>query len=120
LDKFFLPGINYYRLKQTDFDGTSTYSQVVKAEQPGDISLINIFYLLDEDAVLINWNAAHDDQIILSVCDLSDRVLQKQSAIVSAGFNQIKMKLSPGLHGMLLLIVDSGESEKYVEKLEVL
>ncbi|GIV35072.1 MAG: hypothetical protein KatS3mg031_2607 [Chitinophagales bacterium] len=38
-----LPGISYYRLKQTDFDGTYTYSRVVSVHFEEEASMVSVF-----------------------------------------------------------------------------
>jgi hypothetical protein len=41
------PGINYYRLKQVDFDGTISYSPIVAVE----INSSNVFYVMPNPAI---------------------------------------------------------------------
>jgi hypothetical protein len=79
-----LPGLSYYRLKQTDFDGKETYSDVVALhrkidESPYPNPVKNILYLdglnFDEDSKLI-------------VTDITGRVMYSSEPTQSLNFQE--------------------------------
>lgn len=43
IDKAYYPSTSYYRLKQVDYNGNYTYSQVIKVETTGGSSLVRVY-----------------------------------------------------------------------------
>lgn len=70
-----MSGVNYYRLRQTDFDGGHTYSHVV-AVQAGKTGGIHIFPSPATEWVKVQPLAAPDEHAVLEVFDLAGRLVK--------------------------------------------
>ncbi len=66
-------GVNYYRLRQTDLNGTSTLSPIVPVEVAAAPPSLSPNPALDH--VAVRWPSAGKEPLILSVIDLMGRVV---------------------------------------------
>lgn len=112
-------GVNYYRLKQTDYDGTYTYSHIVSVSNTGytPSNAWNVFPNPVERGSLIQVvldNQNNNKQIEIIESSTGKRIHQ---ATVEAEYHliQIESSLAPGLY--LLLLHDGAET--YTKKLIV-
>jgi len=87
------PGLNYYRLRQTDLDDTETLSEVisVRFSQAGPDA---VFPVPAQDFALVTWTLPLDGQVWLSLTDLSGRVVMLRQEIAQAGSNRFELDLS--------------------------
>ena len=75
-DVNFAQGINYYRLKQTDFDGKSTYSEVRSVKMDLNVAPVAVYpNPFKTDLSVSVKDASALEEISLSINDLSGRVL---------------------------------------------
>ena len=94
-----LPGLNYYQLRQTDFDGTTDYSHIVAAI----ISLLdpaNIYVF--EDLLHIQLPFSKEKHFELILFDPLGRILKSMSFLHSPGTTH-KIDLGDLPHGLLLV-----------------
>lgn len=90
-------GVNYYRIKQIDFDGTSSYSNVASAVYDGDSRDIAIYPNPATDEVTVS--VIEDMEV--SVMDMMGQVLKK----VSINKDQNTVNLAEFPSGMLIFVV---------------
>lgn len=106
-----LPGISYYRLKQTDFDGSFTYSQIVPVFFSSQASVFQAYVDINRDFQII-FASSERAPAEIRLFDASGRLILQQSNHLQKGKNQIKI-LNPGLaSGMYMLQLQSGHSIK--------
>lgn len=74
LDRSPLPGLSYYRLKQTDFDGQFSYSEVVSVSREREDRPV-VFPNPARDAFQVRWKAGGE----LRLSDLNGRELRRWS-----------------------------------------
>ncbi len=88
-------GINYYRLKQVDEDGSFTYSKVVTVElQPNEQPLV--FYNPSGKTIRIVFSEETGDEILLAIADISGRLVNsirieagiRETSLPAAGLNR--------------------------------
>lgn len=96
-------GINYYRLKQTDYDGAFTYSDIIAVNFKHTDSKLNIFPnpILNQQVTLSGL--LKDDVYNISVCDISGRIIKSVKAentnAITVSFEQV---LSNGYYFVLV------------------
>jgi hypothetical protein len=88
---------SYYRLKQVDKDGKSTFSQIVllKGNTVNGIQFTAIYpnpVVADNLHVLIS--SSKDDKVTVIVSDMAGKVISQQSAAIVNGDNNIQIGVS--------------------------
>jgi hypothetical protein len=113
-DEYPLPGINYYRLRQVDFDGTTEYHPVIAVAFEGDSRLgLRAFPNPTEDDFRIQWTArghARAQSPLLRLLDGQGRLLSEHRLTGSGGvFSLPAANLPAGVY--VVQIVQGGERE---------
>ncbi|MFN2430723.1 MAG: T9SS type A sorting domain-containing protein, partial [Cryomorphaceae bacterium] len=98
-----LPGVSYYRLRQVDYDGTSTLSDVVSVSRAEDDSASDVF-------LYPNPNQSHstfvrirqldyNDMVDIRVLDMNGKVVRSEKLDHNGGiFEVFHGKLNPGIY----------------------
>ena len=96
-----LPGISYYRLKQTDFDGSFEYSEIISVKN--NSATFNV-YPNPSDGISININISGDrnEEVMVSIYDIKGREMFSKNIFKSDEENTFVLlpenKLSPGVY----------------------
>lgn len=88
-----LPGMNYYRLKNTDADGHVSYSTTIallNAVKGFDMSISPNPVVGDE--FKLNVASAQPGKMYISIYDMQGRLVKKQELVLIAGFNSVPVK----------------------------
>ncbi|MBE9468306.1 MAG: T9SS type A sorting domain-containing protein [Bacteroidetes bacterium] len=114
--------IIYYRLKQTDYDGRFTYSDIIKvscSSYDKESFEIKNFYVNNSDKTIkFSVNSATDSKINIRLVDVYGRVLMKFKKNVYSGINNICFTNSSLKSGIYFLEVN--DNKKFVTKKIVL
>ncbi len=95
-------GLNYYRLKQTDFDGQFSYSEIESVEFR-DNKTIKIYPTLVDDIITVETDADADTELNLVVRDLAGRVFN--SFDMQEKGNKMEISLSGLLPGNYFITI---------------
>lgn len=89
-------GINYYRLKQIDFDGQFEYSKVISVNVNGAIATIGEFYPNPSESGFVNLNyfAQNDNEITIAVFDMTGKLMISQTQQILNGNNNLSFDFS--------------------------
>lgn len=121
LDAYPLNEINYYRLKQTDYNGDYEYSNIIAVnfspnkDDAGKITVgPNPFY----DNINVNYISEKDGVVTVSLYDMSGKVVNQKQVEVIGGSNSIYLKDVDNLQtGMYLIGVTDGRNKTPLVKL---
>ena len=96
-------GFSYFRLKQMDFDGQYTYSDIISLELDGNHDKQNALYPNPSPSGLVNlsYTAPKEEVIPIHIFNTSGQIVAYQQHSVSIGFNQLALDfsyLSPGIY----------------------
>jgi len=102
-------GLNYYRLRQTDLDGTEAFSEIitVRFAQAGPDA---VFPMPVQDVALVTWTLAAEGPVWLRLTDLAGRVVLQQQEPAQPGSNRFALDLAglPAGYYLLELRDDQG------------
>jgi type IX secretion system substrate protein/G8 domain-containing protein len=105
-------GISYYRLRQTDLDGVSTFSRVavIDAATP---SVLRLYPVPARSNLQLTLTAATGAQVVTRIVDAGGKVLATSSAVVQAGVNTLNFNVSGYRSGayFLQLVAGDGSSQ---------
>lgn len=107
-----LDGFNYYRLKQTDFDGKSEYSETVfiMFSRESDMVISNVYPNPADKRLNIDVNVASDIPVIMKIVDVAGRQVISRETALSSGINNLNIDIS-GLASGLYHIKILNDSE---------
>ncbi|MFK7773826.1 MAG: T9SS type A sorting domain-containing protein [Saprospiraceae bacterium] len=89
-------GINYYRLKQIDFDGQFEYSKVISINFKGKNGEAGEFYPNPSQSGLVSldYTSQNDEEITISVFDITGKLIVNHIQQVLSGDNNMNFDFS--------------------------
>lgn len=107
-DKKPLPGINYYRLKQVDYDSSFEYHKIIAVPFNGKSQGEGLYVYPTEvkDQLLVALDAPLERQAILQIVDVSGRIVQRHALSVGIAQTELPVSTLPAGHYLLTLLSD--------------
>ncbi len=100
-------GITYYRLKQVDFDGSTTYHEIASTScNPKGFTVDQL--VLNNNALSFTINTTSDEDITIYFYDARGRIISNKTQQIQKGVNAIQLnnlELSTGIY-MLSIVGD--------------
>lgn len=113
----------YYRLKQTDFDGTSKYSAIVLVtrEAPAELSLTKVYPNPSKESIYINAASPSKMNLQFYIVDLNGRIVRRKQVFADMGNNGFDISvanLAPGTYILQAINSDNKmvASEKFIKQ----
>jgi hypothetical protein len=107
MDEVPMSGLNYYRLKMMNTDGSFTYSPVRSVTlAESKTTGLSVSPNPAKEAVFVKLNAKEAKTMTLELVDIAGKVLLTEKKKVEAGFNQLSFNLSGYPAGLYFLKVD--------------
>lgn len=108
MDEKPLPGMNYYRLEQVDYDGTTDYSWVVSTSVKGDFTVIPN-PSTDQDVIQLFFNEPATVGSTLTILDASGKVVLTRKLSTQQSYLEVNLQNLPtGLY-LARLVLPNGE-----------
>lgn len=108
-------GVSYYRLKQVDFNGDYTYSNIVAVLLKG-IEIINISPNPAKEKINIIVVSAEDTEVNINVIDVTGRKIIRKLATVVKGENTFELNVAELSSAIYILQVAVASGQYRVQK----
>lgn len=106
---------SYYRLKQVDFDGATTYFEIIASSC--DVSDFNVSqFVLTENSLVFNVNASVQENLTIYFYDYRGRLISSSKKVAVKGINSIDIN-GFNIDAGIYLVSIVGESQKFSTKL---
>ncbi|HEX8517748.1 MAG TPA: T9SS type A sorting domain-containing protein [Bacteroidia bacterium] len=103
------PGVSYYRLKQTDYDGKYEYSKVESVE----ISLISDLMVKPNpatDMIGLTFESENPGNMVINIYDATGKVVYSDKRLVLEGTNNTTIQLDGMNNGLYYIVITNGNS----------
>ncbi len=113
-----LPGLNYYRLRQVDYDGATEYHRIVSVLFDGKERGLGLLAFPNpaQSALQARWAPDPDKAATLRLHDAAGRLLSEYQAPAGAGAYEVQLEGMPS--GLFFLEVRQGEEVEFVKLLK--
>lgn len=109
-------GQSYYRLDQTDFDGTKTASNVISLVRgESSFEIVQVYPIPTKDELQIQWNNPQSGLVDLQLYDIVGRELLVQTLNAKSGLNSYSVDVSRLPTGTYLLVLANDGERKTVK-----
>ena len=114
-------GVSYYRLKQTDFDGTFEYSKILvienESEPLGDFSLYP--NPSTDGKFVLDFKDQAKEDVLLILYSAMGEIVYSKTIVVEDGDSLVAVQLSESIVPGIYLIVGTSNNELFRKKLVV-
>ena len=119
VDKKPFKGVNYYRLKQTDYDGQESFSEIIKVNVNTEVfEIVDIYPVPAEGTVVVTFNSNSKDFVNLSIFDIAGKESISDKYYAYVGFNSVSVKVSDLAKGVYFLHLEKNGERVYTKMLK--
>lgn len=111
-----LEGLSYYRLKQTDFNGEFSYSQVVPVYFGNQVNAAVNAWVNADGNIVSSIRSRFDDKAVFELFDIAGRIVCSQTADLSKGSQQLLIYPGQLSEGVYMLSI-RGKHIEHVQKI---
>ncbi len=112
IDKNPLRGINYYRLKQVDYDGNFTYSKAISINNHQiNKSTVSIYPIPSDKELNYEFYSEENSMINISVMDLLGNIVVQEQTKAKRGINKSEIDIERLPDGMYFLNVNNTQTK---------
>ena len=106
-------GINYYRIRMTDMNDKTSYSNIIALQNiKSNFEIISLSPNPVTGNGILNIHSTHPQQITIRIIDATGQSISLISKQVTAGSSQVVLKLGNLASGLYTLIINTSEGEK--------
>lgn len=98
-------GTSYYRLKDTDFAGKSSYSEVIAVTcgaDGNDFDFVNA-YDIDQTEIVVEFTAAENEDFVITIYDGSGKLILDHSGVAYDGMNKVRLDVRDVARGIYII-----------------
>ncbi|MEL7122050.1 MAG: T9SS type A sorting domain-containing protein [Bacteroidota bacterium] len=108
-------GINYYRLKQTDFDGTFEYSDIISVLVNNGNTYVGTFFPNPSlnGQINLDYFAVTDEVLEVEIYDVSGRLVFGEKRDLAVGENTLSFRLNQLASGVFTARLKQGQQQVY-------
>ena len=100
-------GVNYYRLRQVDFDGSFSYSKIIAIDVQGLKNAQVFFPNPTLDVVNYQFNTTQEEALKITIIDVLGKTLAERVYQTNLGVNTTRINLRPYPAGTYLIKVQN-------------
>jgi hypothetical protein len=112
-----MEGHNYYRLRQIDLDGKTTYSKQIDLDVNSNGNVVNVYPNPAKDNLNIEYTSNNNASLSLQLIDMSGRIIKQVQTKIASGNNAILLPLDGVSAGMYQLQLIENNRLSYVQKI---
>lgn len=112
LDRHPLNGISYYRLKQTDYDGSSWYSEVLAVKIESGFEDAQIYPNPVKEHGVLHFYSKDEREIDLKIFDVTGREVFSETILPSKGDNKFVFDINSFKSGMYFVHLNNEKDKK--------
>lgn len=109
-----LAGINFYRIRQTDYDGKYDFSEIVSIVYQNSDEGFTIYS--DNGTVMVSFDSRIKTYATLSVTDITGRDVIKEDYSINEGKNQLVSRNDNLIAGIYLVYLAEADGNSFVKK----
>jgi len=111
------PNLTYYRLKQTDFNGDFTYSNIVTVSSKADV--VSLYPTPANDKVFVKLFSEEAGVVQIDIFDLTGQKVLSQSFQKSKGANSINVNVNSLSQGVYMLCINNSSPKKQLRFVKI-
>jgi hypothetical protein len=109
-------GTNYYRLSQTDFDGTSKVADVIAIDYKSDEIVATVIpNPIRQNEINLNYISPQNSEVDIEVIDMTGKVLIQTTVSVLEGENNIQLPAQNWSSGIYYLRTIQNQTIKSIK-----